>query len=151
MEKISDSLESYRTAWKVSGQSRKFPDSLESLQRVWKECGSWNTIKSINTLHCLDRTVWPKNHYNLFLHNTHLLSFASLFLLHYSKWVFIQNIDGNSEHTCGVGLRAVLPVQRRLLESFIMRRFLPLHFGCSCSKCVQNGFYPKFWKPSAHM
>ena len=71
-------------------------------------------------LHCLDRTVWPKNHYNLFLHNTHLLSFASLFLLHYSKWVFIQNIDGNSEQTCGVGLRAVLPVQRRLLESLIL-------------------------------
>jgi hypothetical protein len=33
------SLESFRTVWKVSGQSGKFPGSLESFRTVWKVSG----------------------------------------------------------------------------------------------------------------
>jgi hypothetical protein len=37
--KFLDCLESFRTVWKVSGQSEKFPDSLESFWIEWKVSG----------------------------------------------------------------------------------------------------------------
>ena len=34
-----DSLEDFRTVWKISGQFGRFPDSLEDFPTVWKISG----------------------------------------------------------------------------------------------------------------
>ena len=55
VNKFPDSLESFRTIWKVSGQSRTFPDSLESFRTVWKV--SEQSEKFLDSLENF-RTVW---------------------------------------------------------------------------------------------
>ena len=64
MNKFPNSLKSFRTVWKVSGQSGKFLDSLENLQTVWKVSGQsgkfTDSLESFQTVWKVSRGMYAK-------------------------------------------------------------------------------------------